>query len=196
MGNSGSALGIIGIILAAGGIGFAFVVWNGQNTTNSDLADLESEFNNLTQTKVVGFWDSLSDNKDYPGHTTQINWLIELGDNELNNTDYISVSNTNTRITLIKPGWYRIHLSILLGYMSTNDIYRVYILKDDLIEFALDRFVTSSTIVSVWHYFDSTAFVYSDGTNYIEFNGYSGSKDFSPTSSTDFNQLTIEYVSM
>ncbi len=78
--------------------------------------------------------------------------------------------------------------------MDTNDVYRVYLLKDGAIEFALDRFVTSSTIVSVWHYFDSSAFVYSDGTNYIELNGYSLSNDFSPTVSLDYNQLTIEYV--
>ena len=47
MGRGGTALGIIGIILAAGAMGFTFVVWNGQN-------NLESDFNNLTRTIVVG----------------------------------------------------------------------------------------------------------------------------------------------
>ncbi len=45
MGSSGKALGIIGIILAAGATGFAFFVWNG---TNSDLDDLKDQLNNLT----------------------------------------------------------------------------------------------------------------------------------------------------
>ncbi|KKK89373.1 hypothetical protein LCGC14_2733780, partial [marine sediment metagenome] len=35
--NVGTALGVMGIIIGAGAIGFAFFVWNGQNTTNSDL---------------------------------------------------------------------------------------------------------------------------------------------------------------
>ena len=210
MGKSGAALGIIGMILAAGAIGFSFVVWNGQNTNSSAFADLtdafndlESDFNNLTdtlnnltQTIVVGFWDALTDNLDFTAHSTQTNWLFEFGDNKLNNTDYISVSNINTRVTLLKSGWYRIHISVLLGYMAANDVYRVYLLKDGAIEFTLDRFVTSSTIDSVWHYIDSSGFVYSDGTNYIELNGYSIFNDFSPTVSLDYNQLTIEYVAM
>ncbi|KKM13136.1 hypothetical protein LCGC14_1719290, partial [marine sediment metagenome] len=33
MGNSGTALGIIAIILVAGVGIFTFIVWNGQNTT-------------------------------------------------------------------------------------------------------------------------------------------------------------------
>ena len=47
MGRSGTALGLIGIIIGAVGVGFAFIVWNGQNTTNSDLDDLRDELNNF-----------------------------------------------------------------------------------------------------------------------------------------------------
>jgi len=111
------ALGIIGMILATGAIGFAFVVWNGQNTTNTELNDLtdafndlESDFNNLTailnnlnQTIVVGLWDGLEHNLDFAPYNSQSDWLYEFEYNKLNNTDYISVSNTNTRITLLKP---------------------------------------------------------------------------------------------
>ncbi len=45
MGNAGTALGLIGIILGAGAIGFAFIVWSGQN-------NLESDFNNLARNIV------------------------------------------------------------------------------------------------------------------------------------------------
>ncbi len=38
MGKGGAVLGIIGIILGAGAIGFAFIVWNTQNSIKSDLA--------------------------------------------------------------------------------------------------------------------------------------------------------------
>ena len=230
MGSGGKALGIIGIILAAGAIGFAFVVWNGQNTTNSDLDDLtdefnnltevfnnltdefnnltevfnnltdeynnlESDFSNLTRTIVVGIWDALDDNLDYAPYTVQNNWLFEFGDNKLNNTDYISVSNTNTRIALLKSGWYQIHISALLGGISPSSNYWVRLLKDGAIESYLDFYSTSSNDSS-WHYIDLSAFVYSNGTNYIEINGYSSSDDFLPSTNDIYNQLTIKHVAI
>ncbi len=203
MGSSGTALGIIGIILAAGAIGFAFFVWNGQNTTNSDLDDLtdvindlESDSNNLTQTIVVGIWERLVDNQDFAPHDTQRDWLFEFGDNTMNNTDYISVSNTNTRITLLKSGWYRIHLSVILGSIGSNSRYWVSILKDNVTEFYFDRFETGATVGSTWHYLESSAFVYSNSTNSIELRGWSNTDDFYSNGNSLFNQLTIEYVLM
>ncbi len=241
MGNAGTALGIIGILIGAGAIGFAFFVWNGQNTTNSDLGDLtdelnnlksdfnnltdqfdiltelnnvtgldnftdalnnltgafnnlRGELNNLTRTIVVGMWDTLHENTDYGTHTSALDWLFEFGDNKFNDTDYISVSNTNTRITLLQPGWYRIHISVLLGNIDPSSSYWVRLLKDDNIELFLDRHDTSSADVIPWYSVDSSAFVYSDGTNYIELNGWSNSDAFYSNAGNDFNQLTIEYV--
>ena len=46
MGKAGPVLGIIGMLLGAGGLGFAFVVWNDQNA-------IESEINELT---VQNIW--------------------------------------------------------------------------------------------------------------------------------------------
>jgi len=204
MGKSGTALGIIGIILAAGAVGFTFVVWNGQNTTNSDLDDLTDEVNNLiglsnsteinNLTRTIGIWNALDDNLDYAPYNLQNDWLFEFGDNILNNTDYISVSNTNTRITLLKSGWYRIHLSVLLSSISPSSYYRVRLLKDGAIESYLDFLATSSTIDSSWHYINSYTFVFSDGTNYIEIEA-SSTYDTAP-SNDDYNQLTIEYVAI
>ena len=206
MGKSGTVFGIIGIILAAGAIGFTFVVLNGQNTTNSDLDDLtdevnnliglsnSTEINNLTRTIVVGIWDALDDNLDYAPYNLQNDWLFEFGDNKLNNTEYISVSNTNTRITLLKSGWYRIHISVLLGGISPSSSYRLELLKDGTIESYLDFYATSSTNDSSWHYIDSSAFVYSNGTNFIEIETFS-TYDSTP-SNDDYNQFTIEYAAI
>ena len=185
MGRGGTVLGIIGIILSAGAIGFTFVVWNGQKTTN-----------NLTRTNVVGVWDALNDNQDFAPYNLQRDWLLEFRDSSLNNTDYISVSNTNTRIKLLKSGWYRIHLSVLLVGMSPDRSYRMRILKDGAIEFDLDFYETALTLVSIYHTIDSSAFVYSDGTNFIEIRGYSSSDDFSVPPNDLNNQLTIEFVTM
>ncbi|MFX1596735.1 MAG: hypothetical protein ACFFBK_11805, partial [Promethearchaeota archaeon] len=81
-----------------------------------------------------------------------------------------SVSNTNTRITLLKSGWYQIHLSVLLAGISPSSIYKLRILKDGVTESFLDFYQTAVTIDSNYHSIDSSAFVYSNGTNYIEIN--------------------------
>ena len=200
--GSGTALGIIGIIIAAGAIGFAFFVWNGTNSDLDDLTDqlnnLESDFNNLTQTIVVGIWDALDDNEDYAPYNSQHDWLFEFGDNNLSNTDYISVSNGDTRITLLQSGWYRIQLSVYLDSINANDIYEISLLKDGAIEWDLFRLDTSFTIESSYHYVDSSAFVYSDGTNYIEINALSlGGDYFNPDTTYDgYHHFTIEYVAI
>ncbi len=183
MGKGGTALGLIGIILAAGAIGFAFVVWNGQNAING-----------LTMTKVVGIWDAFEENQDFAPHNLQNNWLFEFRDNNLSNTDYISVSNTNTRITLLKSGWYRIHLSVMLSDIGPSSIYVITIYKNGVIELFLDRYETLSTNVAWFYNIDSSAFVYSNGTNYIEISG-SSNNDFQ-FSIDLYNQLTIEYVAI
>ncbi len=182
MGKGGTVLGLIGIILGAGGIAFGFFNMNSQN-------------NNLKQSIVVGIWDGLADNLDFTPHNSNDDWLIQFGFNKLTNTDYISVSNTNTRITLLKTGWYRIHISVLLNYLDPNKQYYIKLLKDGLTEGHIHFYDTPST-ASSYYYMDSSEFVYSDGTNYIELNGYSNFNDFLPTSSTDYNQFIIEYVAM
>ena len=46
MGKGGSILGIIGILLGAGGLGFGFMTWNLQNTMQADLTaqDIWSQY--------------------------------------------------------------------------------------------------------------------------------------------------------
>ena len=193
MGKGGAALGIIGMILGAGGIGFAFVVWNGQNTTNSDFNNLSNTLNNLTQTIFVGIWEGLDHNLDFAPYNSTSDWLFEFEDNQLNNTDYISVSNTNTRITLLKSGWYRFHLSVLLTNVDSSYSYYISLLKDGTLESYFDFFRTSSTFDAGYEYIDSSAFVYSDGTNYIELEYFSTDNYFVPGADL-YNQLTIEYV--
>ncbi len=187
MGKGGTVLGFIGIILAAGAIGFTYIVWNGQNTTN-----------NLTGTRVVGIWESLSDNQVYTPYNSLSYWLLEFGDNSLSNTNYISVSNTNTRITLLKAGWYRIHLTVLLEGLNPANLYFIVLLKDGVAEFIFDKYETSLAMNSQYHSIDSSAFVYSNGTNYVEINGYSafGDNFDVPVSNKESNRLTIEFVTI
>jgi hypothetical protein len=180
MGRGGTVLGIIGTLLGAGALGFTFVVWNGQNTSN-----------NLTRIIVVGIWNAFDENQDFAPHTYQNDWLLEFLNNKLNNTDYISVSNNNTRITLLKSGWYRIHLSVLLAGLGPSNIYLITIFKDGAIEFQLERYETGTSSVGYYNIY-SSAFVYSNGTNYIEINGLATANFYVPLDL--YSQLTIEYV--
>ncbi|MCK4381595.1 MAG: hypothetical protein KAW51_10685 [Candidatus Lokiarchaeota archaeon] len=43
MGKGGAVLGIIGMLLGAGGLGFAFVVWYGQNALESNINQLTGQ---------------------------------------------------------------------------------------------------------------------------------------------------------
>ena len=201
MGNNGAALGIIEIILCAGVGVFAFFIWNGQNTTNSgiddlndQINDLELDFNNSIITMVVGIWDSLDQNMDYSPHDLSTDWLIEFHDNNLTNPEYISVSNGNTRITLLQSGWYRIHLSVALTNHFGSSFYWIYLLKDGVEDENFDAYSTSSYTPPLRH-IDSSVFIYSNGTNYIEVNPVTTAAGGLVLWSTEVHhQFIIEYV--
>ena len=206
MANSGTALGIIGIILAAGAIGFAFFVWNGQNTTNSDVDDLtdeiadlrsehndlESDFNNLSKSIIVGVWDGLSHNTDNSDFSTQRNWLFELEKNQVINSEYLSLSNSNTRITILKSGWYRIHLSALLSSILNGVAYSMRLQKNDELHSRYSYYIANG----VYLHMDGIALIECNATDYIELNGFSAMDDFVVSTSDDYNRLTIEYVAV
>ncbi len=199
MGNSGTALGIIAIILVAGVGIFTFIVWNGQNTTNSDLDDvtnqlndLESDFNNLSKSIIVGVWDDLSYNTDNSDFSTQRNWLFELEENQVINSEYISLSNSNTRITILKSGWYRIHLSALLSSIIDGSAYSMRLQKNDEEHSRYSYYIANG----VYLHMDGIALIECTATDYIELNGYSAMDDFVVSFSDDYNRLTIEYVAV
>ena len=208
MSNSGAALGIIAIILCAGVGVFAFFIWNDQNTTNSgiddlndqiddlndQINDLELDFNNSIITMVVGIWDSLDQNMDYSPHSTSVDWFIEFQDNKLTNPEYISVSNGNTRITLLQSGWYRIHLSVALTNHFGSSFYWIYLLKDGVEDENFDAYSTSSYTPPL-RFIDSSVFIYSNGTNYIEVNPVTNAPGGLVLWGTEVNhQFIIEYV--
>lgn len=143
---------------------------------------------------LVGVWDALDDNLDFTPHDFTNNWLLEYGDNKIYNSKYISISNTNTRITLVKSGWYRLHLSIVLGSIDTSSTYWMELLKNGALEFSMDRHQTSADLESTFHVIDSSVFVYSNGADYFEFNGISNPDTAFSPGINSYNQMTIEYV--
>ena len=203
MGKSGAALGIIAIILCAGVGVFAFFIWNDQNITNSKINDLEdqinaleSDFNNSIMTMAVGIWDLLDKNMDYSPHDTSTDWLIEFQNNNLTNSEYISVSNGNTRITLLRSGWYRIHLSIVFTNFFGSSFYITSLLKDGVVDENFDA-ISTSTYTPPVHCIDSSVFVYSDGTNFIEVNQVGTAVGGLIIFGTEeYSQFIVEYVAI
>ena len=47
MGKGGTVLGLIGIILGAGGIGFGYFIWTGQATIKTNLTDTQNTQGNM-----------------------------------------------------------------------------------------------------------------------------------------------------
>jgi len=142
---------------------------------------------------LVGIWDELDYNTDFPPYTFPSYWLLELGGNILNNSDYVSVTNNNTRFTLREPGWYRIQLTMMLSSIDASQMYWINVLKNGVLEFTLLYHETSAAPESDYFTFDSSVFVQSNGTTYFEIMGDSFGDPFYPGSQV-YNQLTIEFV--
>lgn len=146
--------------------------------------------------KLVGIWEGLDDNYDYAPHTTSSNWLFTLLDNSYIDSEYISVNNTGTCITLKKQGWYRIQLSVLLQNLDAPDAYQIDLLKNGTVLFSLYFISTWSAYDPYYHHVHAEGYVLSDGNDYIEINAKSGIDAFYPyTANQNFNQLVIEFVS-
>ncbi len=69
---------------------------------------------------------------------------------------------------------------MLVAGLTANMDYYVKLLKDGEVESQLYYYSTSSAVSSAYDSLDSSAFVYSNGTNYIEINGHSFNDDFFP----------------
>ena len=60
MGKGGTVLGLIGIILGAGGLGFGYFIWAGQATIEATLTNMQSDLND-TQTGLNATQTGLND---------------------------------------------------------------------------------------------------------------------------------------
>lgn len=146
--------------------------------------------------KLVGIWDGLGVTYNYPPYNTTSNWLFQLTQNSYNDSEYVSVNNSGTCITLLKQGWYRIKISILLQNLDPLYGYRIKLLKNGAMLFILDFISTGNSYDPHFHHVHAEGYVLSDGNDYIEINAQSGGDAFYPHSSEqEYNQLVIEFVS-
>ena len=144
--------------------------------------------------KLVGIWDNLDENTDYAPYTLSTDWLVELLDNSYIDSSYITVTNTGTRLTLIKAGWYRIQITMQLQDLTTPYSYELILLKNGITEFVMVDYRTPSTLVT-WYQIHTNGYVLSDGDDYIEMRVTSDPSDpFYLYEYAELNQFSIEFV--
>ena len=183
------AIILIGII-AIGALGFSGYIFV-DNTFLSTAPPDSPPDSGLT---LVGLWDDLVKNKEFAPFTTDSSWLIEFDNNQFNNSNYISISNNNTSFKLLKEGYYKITLLLLLNDVDASEVYWTYFIRNGLFDHCLARVAISDNPGSSYHQIESSIYVKSTGLDNFSIRCYStGSDAFEIGHLQNFNQLSIEY---
>ena len=145
---------------------------------------------------LVGLWDDLETNMDYPPWDETDDWLLRLRDGRFNDSSFISVSNANTNFRLLKPGYYKITLTLLLSGLQASSVYHVVLQRNSFIDHIFERVVLSDHPGSSRYHIQSSLYVYGNGIDYFQIN--CNSQD-DPSFIVEvigeyYNQLSIEYV--
>ncbi len=184
---SGRSAGMVLLgIIALGGLGLSGYMF------------LKYEFlSPITPTKdsgliLVGLWNNLDKNIDYAPWDSDDDWLVEFRDSPLNDSNYISVDNGNTRFALIRAGFYKITLKILLWNLAFGDAFYVHLRRNGVYESTFDYFSKSDHPGTTSYQVLSSLYIYSNGLDSFTINCYS-LFDPSFTGGGD-SQLSIEYV--
>ncbi len=144
---------------------------------------------------LVGLWDNLDENTDYAPYDSGDDFLLQFNERSFNDSNYISLSNGNTRFVLKQVGLYKITLNVLFQAIVASSIYFVYLRKNGNLERSMARIVIWGNPSPTNYYAKSSIYVYSNGTDYFEINckSFDGFL-FSVMGSNLYNQLSIEYV--
>ena len=185
--SSGKGLAVFALIIGVSGLGLGIYSIMQIQTGVTGLPSPTS--------KIVGHWESLSRDMDNPDFNTGNDWLIEVGDSKIENSDYIilnqSTQHSNTRFHLIKRGWYSVNLHVMLSAVSsTEGWYWIIGLKNGSTILYLLYEPSLNQNLQVNRQF----YISSDGNDYCEFNCGNSADDFFIEPQHVFNQLTIEYV--
>jgi len=144
---------------------------------------------------LVGLWDDLYSNADYAPWNTTDDWLLAFHNSPLNDSNYISVSNGNTHFVLVKTGFYKITLTILLYTLNADTTYWVYLRRNGDFDHAFERISISANPSASYYQVQSSLYVYGNGVDSFVINCYNSlSASFTVSSSQFYNQLSIEYV--
>ena len=180
-----------GGIILLGIIAFAALGFSGYAFVKDEFFSATSPDTGLT---LVGLWDDLVKNTEYAPFTSDDSWLIEFNNNQFNNSNHISVSNNNTSFQLLREGFYKITLLLLLYDVAASEVYWAYFIRNGLYDHCLARVAISDNPSSPYHQVESSVYVKSTGLDNFSIRCYStGSDAFEIGYLQNFNQLSIEY---
>lgn len=140
---------------------------------------------------LVGLWDFVNYNYGYAPHDETNDWLIQPMLGLYNDTRYLAFSNNNTRFTLLRDGYYKVNLNMLVISLIDGQMYNMYLLKNG-VRYKTMFCLTAYSVTGGW--MSSSVFVHSNGTDYIEINGYHSSDPFGPFYTVYDYQFSIEYM--
>ncbi|MHA1110798.1 MAG: hypothetical protein ACTSRE_06820 [Promethearchaeota archaeon] len=142
-----------------------------------------SVVNDSSDSGIVAIWENVSGNGD--------NFYLIIGDNQFNNSEYFSITDGNTSITLTQIGWYRFTIRLVWYSLVPTDSYYLVLEKNGGLEDAL--IYVDNPQSSYWTVC-AISFVYSDGDDAFKFRCYSSSDSFGIASNQNFNEVVLEYV--
>jgi hypothetical protein len=180
--SSGKGLSIIALILGASGLIlgiFSFI----QIPTG------------YTGTVIVGHWESLYRDMSNPDFNLNYNWLIEVDDMHISDSNYLTLDQTaqhqNTRFHLTKGGWYRVDLIMLWFSLATGMIYGLKVYENGINILYVEYFRNADTNQAI----NTKFYIFNNGSDYYEFNCNAvGIDDFDISPIQLYNQLIITYI--
>lgn len=195
--NRSTIFGIIALIIGATGLGVGtYSVVNFQiieGSPGQDGQDGNDGEQGLPGTIgiVVAIWESLFRNMEFTPHTTVTDWLIEVDDIQVNNSNYFDLSRNNTRVHLNISGWYRVSIMTNIYWVGGGGLLYLDVLKEGVVHQRVYRQIYDPD-EGIYYSFNNQFFISSNGTHYYEFNFHNANSDLTPVQI--HNQLGIEYV--
>ncbi|MCK4382141.1 MAG: hypothetical protein KAW66_02490 [Candidatus Lokiarchaeota archaeon] len=183
-----------GGIILIGIIAFAALGFSGYMFVKNEFIDIPGPTSPDSGLTLVGLWDDFSKNTEYAPDDTNTSWRIEFNNNQFNDSNHISISNNNTSFKLLKEGFYKITLLLLLNDIDANAIYWAYLIRNSTLDNCFDRVAISASPSSPFLQIQSSLYVKSTGFDNFYIICYCMiDTSFAIGTPQTYNQLSIEY---
>lgn len=148
---------------------------------------------------LVGLWEDVIKNKLNPNMNADNAWLLEVGNEQIINNEYIILNQTtdfkDTRFHLVKAGLYRITINILFTDLLNTQGYALSAFKDgEYSGMAVFKYLFHVVTPNAVEHINVDFYLESDGTNFYEFGCYTLAAPFEVHTEQEYNHLSIEYV--
>ncbi len=169
--RKGIGLFMVAIIVSvvAAGIGvYSIMNQNQQNSLNNNL---------------LAVWEDISG--------VGGNFYLEFSNNQLNTTEFYTMSEGNTSITLTQSGWYKFSFNILISGLVSPETYQLVAEKNggvyEALLYLVDPPAPYWTVVA-------NCYLLSDGNDIFKFRCFSSFDTFTVNPNQNYNQVSLEYV--